>query len=123
MIRKIRLLTLVGAAVIGAGLAGSVAVAASTDGPPPMPPWVNSDGRVDMDKMPDEVQMLDSKGEVVVDAEGEPIMHKVQKGPPPLPLPFGGSGNKVGNEISREHRNGVETVLERPNLVAPGQNK
>lgn len=78
------------AAVSGVLFAGALAVDASvdepvqparsdqtvTDGRPPAPPdpeWVNPDGTVDMSKMPDSMPLIGPDGEVVKNADGDPV--------------------------------------------------
>lgn len=59
-------MALVGAGIVLAAIAVVFSVAsAQAEGPPPPPPWVNADGTVDHSRMPDQIPVLNSRGEVV----------------------------------------------------------
>lgn len=60
---KLLVVTIV-AGVLAAPVYSAIAQASDRDGPPPPPPWVNENGTVDIDKMPDEIPLLDANGEV-----------------------------------------------------------
>lgn len=72
---------------IGAALAVSAGVAFSATNdvprPPPDPEWINPDGSVNPDKMPDELPMLDKDGNQRYDSNGDPVMSDVRILPPP----------------------------------------
>lgn len=77
--------TSVGAAAAGGALmvvaallfslgAGGVASGDDVPPPPPPPPWVNPDGTVDLDRMPDRVPIMNEEGEIIGEVE-------IDKGP------------------------------------------
>lgn len=79
---------------------GAVAVhAASGEGPPPSPAWVNPDGSVDEDKIPAQAPVVGPDGNLLRDEQGNVIKVPVRRGPPP-----GGPG---------------ESTVEVPPLVPP----
>lgn len=74
-----------GTAAVLVALAGAGTVYAVTnDEPPAAPPWIQSDGSVDISKAPDVIEVSGPDGEIVVCSNGRRL--KVQKellfGPP-----------------------------------------
>jgi hypothetical protein len=78
-----RYISIAVAVVALVGIGAVLAVAG--DDPPPQPPWVNADGRIDLSKAPDEFEVSGPDGRKVVCGNGRTL--KVRKelllGPPP----------------------------------------
>jgi hypothetical protein len=74
------------AVVLVALVAAGAVLAVTQDAPPQAPPWVGADGRVDVSKAPDEIEVSGPDGEAVVCANGRRL--KVPKellfGPPSI---------------------------------------
>jgi hypothetical protein len=53
---------------------GLTAIAVAETGEPSPPSWVKPDGTVDTSKLPSRMPMVDSNGDLVLDASGKPVM-------------------------------------------------
>lgn len=81
MKRKYSTRAAVTALLLSAGLvvAGGLNAAADAD-PARTPPWATEDGQVDWSKMPAEISVVDSQGNIVKDANGKPKKVKMKDG-------------------------------------------
>jgi hypothetical protein len=57
--------------------------------PPPLPPWVDADGKVNLDRVPRDLPVLGRDGNVVTDAGGQPKRVPTYMGAPPVPVRTG----------------------------------
>ncbi len=60
------------------GFAATVGIMLAREPVPPPPPWVNADGTIDMEKMPDRLPLIGLTGEVIGTVKNE-------KTPPYIP--------------------------------------
>ncbi|MFW6695887.1 hypothetical protein [Streptomyces sp. MAR4 CNX-425] len=85
----------------------SAETAASTKSAP-RPPWVNADGTMDPEKMPDKAKVADPDGGVVTDKDGKPVKVNTRL-PAPEMIPANGGGGQRTTKVA-ENGGTVEVV-------------
>lgn len=71
--RRRKLLIAAAFSMVAFGGSAAAVVAQGKDGPPPRPPWLNTDGHgVDASKLPGQVPIVGPNGQVQRDSKGNP---------------------------------------------------